>query len=108
MGGKKPITGMAQFLLLCGCEEPAMNVSITAELEAFVEGAVRSGRYGSASEVVREGLRMLEEREAKYQRLKRDIQIGLESGVAGELNEASVEDVKARGRARLAAKLAAE
>ncbi len=33
-----------------------MNVSLTAELEAFVEGAVKSGRYGSASEAVpREG-----------------------------------------------------
>jgi putative addiction module CopG family antidote len=30
-----------------------MNVSLTAELEAFVEGAVKSGRYGSASEAVR-------------------------------------------------------
>ena len=43
-----------------------MNVSLTAELEAFVEGAVESGRYGSASEAVREGLRLLQEREAKF------------------------------------------
>ncbi len=57
-----------------------MNVSLTPELEAFVEAAVKSGRYGTASEAVREALRLLEEREAKYQRLKQDIADGLASG----------------------------
>lgn len=38
-----------------------MNVSLTKELEAFVSRKVKSGRYTSASEVVREGLRLLEE-----------------------------------------------
>ena len=61
-----------------------MNVSLTPELEAFVELTVKSGRYASASEAVREGLRMLEEREAKFLRLKRDIEIGLASGDAEE------------------------
>ncbi|MBI5939852.1 MAG: type II toxin-antitoxin system ParD family antitoxin [Caulobacterales bacterium] len=61
-----------------------MNVSLTPELEAFVELTVKSGRYASASEAVREGLRMLEEREAKFLRLKRDIEIGLSSGDAEE------------------------
>ena len=61
-----------------------MNVSLTAELEAFFEGAVKSGRYGSASEAVREGLRLLQEREAKFLRLKRDIEDGLNSGEARE------------------------
>jgi antitoxin ParD1/3/4 len=41
-----------------------MNVSLTPELEAYVEGKVESGRYTSASEVVREALRLLEETEA--------------------------------------------
>lgn len=59
-----------------------MNVSLTPELEAFVETAVKSGRYASASEAVREGLRLLEEREAKFLRLKRDIENGLASGDA--------------------------
>ncbi|MFC7554757.1 type II toxin-antitoxin system ParD family antitoxin [Pseudoroseomonas wenyumeiae] len=39
-----------------------MNVSIGQRWEGFVESVVRSGRYGSASEVVREGLRLVEER----------------------------------------------
>lgn len=40
-----------------------MNVSLTPELEQFVSAKVGSGRYNSASEVVREALRMLEERD---------------------------------------------
>lgn len=38
-----------------------MNVSLTPELERFVAGKVASGRYNSASEVLREALRLLEE-----------------------------------------------
>jgi antitoxin ParD1/3/4 len=38
-----------------------MNVSLTPELDKFVSGKVESGRYNSASEVVREALRLLEE-----------------------------------------------
>ena len=40
-----------------------MNVSLTAELEKFVDSKVKSGRYNSASEVIREALRLLEEHE---------------------------------------------
>ena len=40
-----------------------MNVSLTPELEQFVSAKVESGRYNSASEVVREALRLLEEQE---------------------------------------------
>jgi len=48
----------------------AMNISLTPELEKLVDEKVKSGRYASASEVIREGLRLLEEQEAlKQQRL---------------------------------------
>jgi antitoxin ParD1/3/4 len=40
-----------------------MNVSLTPELEQFVQDKVANGRYNSASEVVREALRLLEEQE---------------------------------------------
>ena len=40
-----------------------MNVSLTPELESFINTKVRSGRYNSASEVIREALRLLEEQE---------------------------------------------
>lgn len=81
-----------------------MNVSLTPELEAFVEQAVGSGRYGTASEAVREGLRLLEEREAKFMALQRDIRRGMESPVAGDMDEAFIDSVKARGRVRLTGK----
>jgi len=42
-----------------------MNVSLTVELEAFVQARVKSGRYTSASEVVREALRLMEKRDAR-------------------------------------------
>jgi len=42
-----------------------MNVSITPELERFVQGLVASGRYHSASEVFRDGLRLLEQSERR-------------------------------------------
>jgi antitoxin ParD1/3/4 len=42
-----------------------MNVSLTPELEQLVQEKVKSGRYLSASEVVREALRLLEERDAE-------------------------------------------
>jgi antitoxin ParD1/3/4 len=44
-----------------------MNVSLTDKLEEFVNELVENGRYRSASEVVREGLRLLEIREAQLQ-----------------------------------------
>ena len=47
-----------------------MNVSIGGRLEDFVETAVKSGRYASASEVVREGLRLVEEPEARLLALR--------------------------------------
>ncbi len=46
-----------------------MNVSIGDRWQAFVERVVQAGRYASASEVVREGLRLVEEREAKLNAL---------------------------------------
>lgn len=61
-----------------------MNVSIGHRWEGFVEGVVREGRYGSASEVVREGLRLVEEREAKLQALRRTLDASIaEGGAAG-------------------------
>jgi len=59
-----------------------VNISLTPELERLVDDKVRSGRYASASEVIREGLRLLEEREElKQQRLaevRRKIDRGIE------------------------------
>jgi antitoxin ParD1/3/4 len=60
-----------------------MNVSIGTRWEGFVENAVKSGRYGSASEVVREGLRLVEEREAKMQALRDTLNASIAEGGRG-------------------------
>lgn len=57
-----------------------MNVSIGRRWEEFVASAVETGRYGSASEVVREGLRLVEEREAKLQALRDTLNASIERG----------------------------
>lgn len=66
-----------------------LNVSLSPELERFVVSKVESGRYQSASEVVREGLRLLEEREtsrqAALEEVRRKIAVGLEQAERGEL-----------------------
>lgn len=57
------------------------SVSLGAPLADFVAQCVASGRYGNASEVVREGLRLLEEREHKLQQMRRDLEVkGREHG----------------------------
>ena len=85
-----------------------MNVSLTPELEQFVRQKVDSGLYNSSSEVVREALRLLEERERlkewKLDELRRAIQEGIRSLEVGEGTPFDAEDVIRRGRARLEAK----
>ena len=67
-----------------------MNVSLTHQLEQLVTELVQSGRYRSASEVVREGLRLLAVRDesdrAKLEGLRRLIQEGIDSGPAVPLD----------------------
>lgn len=78
-----------------------MNVSLTPELEQYVQQKVSSGLYYSASEVIREGLRLLREREQLQQirlrELQQDIQAGLDSGEATLLD---VQKTKAKARQR--------
>lgn len=81
-----------------------MNINLTPQLEELVRTKVSSGLYNSASEVVREALRLMERedqvRMAALAQLRRDIQEGLDSGPAGELD---IEDIKRRGREKLSA-----
>lgn len=57
------------------------SISLGDHFTGFIEAQVASGRFGSASEVVRAGLRSLEERESKRQALQKAITDGLNSGV---------------------------
>lgn len=62
----------------------AKNTSITLgeHFQSFVVEKIEEGRFGSVSEVVRAGLRLLEEREAKLEALRNAIQEGIDSGPA--------------------------
>lgn len=78
-----------------------MNINLTPHLEGMVRQKVDSGLYTSASEVVREALRLMDEqdnlRAAKLEQLRQDIRAGLDSGPAGDWNP---DQVKQHGRAR--------
>lgn len=81
-----------------------MNISLTPQLEELVKRKVDSGLYVSASEVLREALRLLEERDRLYairlEELRTEIKRGVDSGEATPLD---MEAIKTRGRRRLAA-----
>jgi len=81
-----------------------MNISLTPQLEDLVKKKVETGLYGSASEVMREALRLLEERDRvhalRLEELRGEIKKGLDSGAATPLD---IGAIKARGRERLAA-----
>jgi antitoxin ParD1/3/4 len=76
-----------------------ININLTPQLEKLVRQKVSSGRYNSASEVVREALRLMdaqdELRSLQLDRLRRDIREGLDSGPARPWNMA---EVKREGR----------
>jgi len=87
-----------------------MNVSLTRQLEKFVQKRVSSGLYTSASEVVREGLRLLEEREtfkeARRRALRKDIEDGWTAAERGELVDgpAAMKALLARAKKKSKAK----
>ncbi|MHC5935356.1 type II toxin-antitoxin system ParD family antitoxin [Nostoc sp.] len=59
-----------------------MNISLTIELEQFIQSQVASGKYTSSEEVILAGIRLLEEREriykGRFEELQREIMIGVE------------------------------
>ncbi len=79
-----------------------MNVSIGQRWQGFVDQVVKDGRYGSASEVVREGLRLVEEREARLSALRAtlDASIAQGGGVTDEELDAALAEKAAELRAR--------
>ena len=62
-----------------------MNVSLTPELEQFVDGKVESGLYNNASEVIREGLRLLKEHDEIRLKWREQIERGWLQAQAGKV-----------------------
>ena len=87
-----------------------MNVSLTPKLEQFVEKKIKAGLYQTASEVVREGLRLLAERDqreaAGLAELRSLINAGLEqieSGQTKPFDDAAMKRIRRKAQKRLAA-----
>lgn len=84
-----------------------MNVSVGREFEEYVRGKVDSGDYASVSEVVRDGLRLLREKEAlleaRLQSLRGEIQKGIDQAERGEMRDGEI--VMAELRAKLLARM---
>ena len=73
------------------------SVSIGDYFDSFIQGRISAGRYKNASEVIRAGLRLLEEEENKILALRAAIQEGIESGIAYDFNpESHIEKLKAK------------
>jgi antitoxin ParD1/3/4 len=83
-----------------------MNVNLTPQLEELVRAKVATGRYTSASEVVREALRLMENhdqmRSARLEHLREDIRKGLDSGPSVAWDAASL---KRKARTRRSSKV---
>jgi antitoxin ParD1/3/4 len=85
--------------------ERFMNISLTPYFEEMVKDKLASGLYHSASEVIRDALRLLEERdkirELKLEELRKEINQGINSG---EPKSMDISSIKARGHKKLSAK----
>ena len=85
----------------------ATSYSIGKHFEDMIDGLIKDGRYATASEIIRDGLRLVEEREerrkVKLEALRAEIQKGIDSGPAEDVGD-MFERIKAEGRKRLAAK----
>jgi len=84
----------------------AINVSLTPQLEELVREKVKSGRYNSASEVVREALRLMATyervRERALAKVQADVEAGWQQVEEGKVKDFDPEAIKRRGRERLA------
>ena len=87
----------------------ASSVNLGEKLEATVDKLVSEGRYGSRSEVLREGVRLIQERETALKRFEAEIQKGLDDVAAGRTHPAEevFEELLAELRAKLPQRSAA-
>lgn len=68
----------------------ASSVNLGEQLEAFITEAVKNGRYGSRSEVLREGVRLVQEREARLAELDTALKEGIADADAGRVTDAGI------------------
>jgi len=71
-----------------------MNVSLTPELEQFIQSQIESGKYASTDEVILAALRAFEEREriykGRFDELRQEIMVGVEASERGEVVDGEI------------------
>lgn len=73
------------------------SVALGPHFEEFIQTSIMSGRYNNASEVVRSGLRLLEDKEQKMAALRSAIEEGLNSGIVEDFDpQEHLQQMKAR------------
>jgi antitoxin ParD1/3/4 len=78
------------------------SISLGSYFDNFVRGRISAGRYKNASEVIRAGLRLLEEEENRMIALRDSIREGLESGIAHDFNpEKHLQTLKAEKNGKI-------
>lgn len=78
------------------------SVALGPHFEEFIQTSISSGRYNNASEVVRSGLRLLEEREQKLAALRAAIEEGIDSGILEDFDaKAYLQELKARNNGQV-------
>jgi antitoxin ParD1/3/4 len=114
VAGRKPELAATMFAKACYYvlvdrtrkREVLMNVSLTPEFEKFVDGKVESGLYNNASEVIREGLRLLKEHDEIRMKWREQVERGWLQAQAGQVVDGEEvfrkadERIKQRGRKR--------
>ena len=79
-----------------------MLITIPEDFQTFVARGIASGRFRSEEEAICEGLNLLRDKERKLEALRADLQVGLDQLDAGQSTLFDAEDIKRRGRQRLA------
>ena len=78
------------------------TVALGSHFEDFIQASIQSGRYNNASEVVRSGLRLLEDHENKVAALRAAIEEGLNSGIIEDFDpDVYLKEMKARKYGKL-------
>jgi len=76
------------------------SFSLGEHWEVFIKNEIASGRYGSASEVIRDALRTLEERRTKLEALRAHLAEGADQAARGEYVDQSLEEILAEFKKR--------
>ncbi len=80
------------------------NISLTDHHDDLIEAKIRAGEYANASEVVREGLRLIQERDqelaARVDAIKSRVAVGLEQAARGDFVEGATDEIRKRIRRR--------